>query len=166
MQLNAFFPSLDIGSDPAKIRDWAQAAEDLGYAYIEVPDHVFGATARDGWVPLYGEKESFHETFVTLGFLAAVTKSIGLSSGVLIAPQRQTARNQPVDTTDFPAMRADRGGPKWREKPVDAFQRTSTDKSQGAGQMMRQFLKRAQQFAWYLHAIRRAGQVQKSSINV
>jgi probable F420-dependent oxidoreductase len=90
MQLNAFFPSLDIGTDPAKIRDWAQAAEDLGYAYIEVPDHVFGATARDGWVPLYGEKESFHETFVTLGFLAAVTKSIGLSSGVLIAPQRQT----------------------------------------------------------------------------
>src|SRR5436189_4059324 len=90
MELNAFFPTLDIGNDPAKIRDWAQAAEDLGYTYIEVPDHVFGATARDGWVPLYGEKESFHETFVTLGFLAAVTKSIGLSSGVLIAPQRQT----------------------------------------------------------------------------
>jgi probable F420-dependent oxidoreductase len=90
MQLNAFFPTLDIGSDPAKIRDWAQAAEDLGYAYIEVPDHVFGATARDGWVPLYSEKDSFHETFVTLGFLAAVTKNIRLSSGVLIAPQRQT----------------------------------------------------------------------------
>src|SRR5262245_63317373 len=67
MQLNAFFPSLDIGNDPAKIRDWAQAAEDLGYAYIEVPDHVFGVTARDGWVPLYNEKASFHETFVTLG---------------------------------------------------------------------------------------------------
>src|SRR5437016_1308965 len=40
MKPNAFFPSLDIGTDPAKIRDWAQAAEDLGYAYIEVPDHV------------------------------------------------------------------------------------------------------------------------------
>src|SRR5215475_10934636 len=90
MQLNAFFPTLDIGSDPAKIRDWAQAAEDLGYAYIEVPDHVFGATARAGWVPLYNEKASFHETFVTLGFLAAVTKTIRLSTGVLIAPQRQT----------------------------------------------------------------------------
>jgi probable F420-dependent oxidoreductase len=90
MQLNAFFPTLDIGNDPAKIRDWAQAAEDLGYAYIEVPDHVFGATARDGWVPLYNEKDSFHETFVTLGFLSAVTKNIKLSSGVLIAPQRQT----------------------------------------------------------------------------
>jgi probable F420-dependent oxidoreductase len=90
MQLNAMFPTRDIGTDPAKIRDWAQAAEDLGYAYIEVPDHVFGATARAGWTPLYNEKDPFHETFVTLGFLAAVTKRIRLSSGVLIAPQRQT----------------------------------------------------------------------------
>ena len=90
MRLNAFFPSLDIGTDPAKIRDWAQAAEDLGYAHIEVPDHVFGAKARDGWVPLYNEKDAFHETFVTLGFLAAVTKAIELTSGILIAPQRQT----------------------------------------------------------------------------
>src|SRR6516225_7748896 len=90
MRYNAFFPSLDIGTDPAKIRDWAQAAEDLGYASIEVPDHVFGAKPRDGWVPLYNEKDPFHETFVTLGFLAAVTKSIGLSTGILIAPQRQT----------------------------------------------------------------------------
>jgi probable F420-dependent oxidoreductase len=90
MQLNAMFPTRDVGNDPAKIRDWAQAAEDLGYACIEVPDHVFGATARDGWTPLYDEKDPFHETFVTLGFLAAVTKRIRLSSGVLIAPQRQT----------------------------------------------------------------------------
>ena len=90
MQLNAFFPTRDIGTDPAKIRDWAQAAQDLGYAYIEVPDHVFGATARDGWTPLYSDKDAFHETFVTLGFLAAVTDKIKLSSGVLIAPQRQT----------------------------------------------------------------------------
>jgi probable F420-dependent oxidoreductase len=90
MRLNAFFPTRDIGSDPAKIRDWAQAAEDLGYATIEVPDHVFGATARDGWTPLYNEQDPFHETFVTLGFLAAVTTTIRLSSGVLILPQRQT----------------------------------------------------------------------------
>jgi probable F420-dependent oxidoreductase len=41
-------------------------------------------------VPLYNEKDPFHETFVTLGFLAAATKTIGLSTGILIAPQRQT----------------------------------------------------------------------------
>jgi probable F420-dependent oxidoreductase len=90
MQLSAFFPTRDIGSDPAKIRDWAQAAEDLGYQHIEVPDHVFGAAARDGWKPLYNEKDAFHETFTTLAYLAAVTKRIGLASGVLILPQRQT----------------------------------------------------------------------------
>ena len=90
MQLNAMFPTRDIGGDPSRVRDWAQAAEDLGYAYIEVPDHVFGATAREGWTPLYNERDPFHETFVMLGFLAAVTTKIRLSSGILIAPQRQT----------------------------------------------------------------------------
>jgi probable F420-dependent oxidoreductase len=90
MRLSAFFPTRDIGSDPVKIRDWAQAAEDLGYLYIEVPDHVFGATARDGWTPLYNETDPFHETFTTLAFLAAATKTIKLSSGILILPQRQT----------------------------------------------------------------------------
>src|SRR6516164_9787210 len=97
MRPNAFFPSLDIGTDPAKIRDWAQAAEDLGYAYIEVPDHVFGAKGRDGWVSLYNEKVPFHETFVTLGFLAAVTKTIGLSTGILIAPQTSNRRHRAVE---------------------------------------------------------------------
>ncbi len=90
MQLNAIFPTRDIGNDPAKIRDWAQAAEALGFAYIEVPDHVFGAAARGDWTPNYNESDPFHETFVTLGFLAGVTQRIGLSSGVLISPQRQT----------------------------------------------------------------------------
>jgi probable F420-dependent oxidoreductase len=90
MKLNAQFPTRDIGNDPAKIRDWAQAAEALGYHTIEVADHVFGAAARGDWKPVYDEKDPFHETFVTIGFLAAVTKSIRLSSGVLILPQRQT----------------------------------------------------------------------------
>ena len=90
VQISAWFPTRDIGTDPVRIRDWAQAAEELGYDHIEVPDHVFGATARDGWSPRYNEQDPFHETFVTLGFLAGVTTTIGLASGVLILPQRQT----------------------------------------------------------------------------
>jgi probable F420-dependent oxidoreductase len=90
MELSAFFPTRDIGRDPAKIRDWAQAAEDLGYAHIEVADHVFGARAREGWTPIYNETDPFHETFTTLAFIAALTKRIKLASGVLILPQRQT----------------------------------------------------------------------------
>ena len=90
MQLNALFPTRDIGTDPAKIRDWAQAAEDLGYHCVEVADHVFGAAPRGDWNPLYSEKDPFHETFTTMAFLAAVTKTVQLCSGVLILPQRQT----------------------------------------------------------------------------
>ena len=90
MLLNALFPTRDIGTDPAKIRDWAQAAEGLGYHCIEVADHVFGAAPRGDWKPIYSEHDPFHETFTTMAFIAAVTKTIKLCSGVLILPQRQT----------------------------------------------------------------------------
>ena len=65
MRLNAWFPSVQIGNDPKAIRDWAQAAEDLGYEYIEVPDHVFGATARNGWTPRYDAVSYTHLTLPT-----------------------------------------------------------------------------------------------------
>src|SRR5258706_5908177 len=90
MLLNALFPTRDIGTDPAKIRDWAQAAEDLGFDGIEVADHVFGAAPRGDWKPTYSEHDPFHETFTTMAFIAAVTKKVELCSGVLILPQRQT----------------------------------------------------------------------------
>src|SRR5262249_54289074 len=89
MLLNALFPTRDIGTDPAKIRDWAQAAEELGFDGIEVADHVFGAAPRGDWKPVYSEHDPFHETFTTMAFLAAVTKKVELASGVLILPQRQ-----------------------------------------------------------------------------
>src|SRR5690348_2239357 len=90
MRLNALFPTRDIGTDPAKIRDWAQAAEDLGFDGVEVADHVFGAAPRGDWKPTYSEHDPFHETFTTMAFIAAVTKKVELVSGVLILPQRQT----------------------------------------------------------------------------
>jgi probable F420-dependent oxidoreductase len=90
MLLNALFPTRDIGTDPAKIRDWAQAAEALGFHCIEVADHVFGAAPRGDWKPVYSEHDPFHETFTTMAFIAAVTKKVQLCSGVLILPQRQT----------------------------------------------------------------------------
>jgi probable F420-dependent oxidoreductase len=90
MLLNALFPTRDIGTDPAKIRDWSQAAEDLGFHGIEVADHVFGAAPRGDWKPTYSEHDPFHETFTTMAYIAAVTKKVELVSGVLILPQRQT----------------------------------------------------------------------------
>ena len=43
IQLGAFFPTRDMPADRLAIRDWAQAAEGLGFDYIEVSDHVLGA---------------------------------------------------------------------------------------------------------------------------
>ncbi len=94
MKFGAIFPTPEIGTDPCAIRDWAQAAEDLGYSHITIYDHVLGAVHAGRQEPLLGpytENDQFHEAFVTLGFLAGVTTSIGLGTGVLVLPQRQTA---------------------------------------------------------------------------
>jgi probable F420-dependent oxidoreductase len=41
--------------------------------------------------PIYDHTNPFYEPFVAMGFLAGVTSRILLTSGVMIAPQRQTA---------------------------------------------------------------------------
>ena len=43
MRLGATFPQTEIGSDPAAVRDFAQAAEGVGYDYLLAYDHVLGA---------------------------------------------------------------------------------------------------------------------------
>jgi len=92
MRIGVIFPQVEIGSDPTAIRDYAQAAEVLGYDYILAFDHVLGANAasRPGWHGSYQHTDMFHEPFVLFGYLAGVTKSIELATGVLILPQRQT----------------------------------------------------------------------------
>ena len=40
IQLGASLPVGDIGTGPAVLRDYAQAAEGLGYDYLVAPDHV------------------------------------------------------------------------------------------------------------------------------
>ncbi len=94
LKLGAIFPTTEIGSDPAAVRDWAQAAEALGYEHVIVYDHVLGAV-HEGREPVllgpYTERDAFHEPFVLLAYLAAVTERLALTTGVLILPQRQTA---------------------------------------------------------------------------
>jgi probable F420-dependent oxidoreductase len=94
MQIGVVFPQSEIGSDPVVIRDFAQAAEELGYSHIVAYDHVLGAV-HEGREPRltgpYTEETVFHEPFVLFGYLAAATTRIGLVTGVIILPQRQTA---------------------------------------------------------------------------
>ena len=94
MKFGAIFPSCEIGSDPIVIRDWAQAAEALGYSHIITYDHVLGVVHTDRETPVlspYTERDPFHEPFVLLAYLAGVTSTIELMTGVLVLPQRQTA---------------------------------------------------------------------------
>lgn len=93
MDLGAVFPTTQIGTDPAVIRDFAQTAEGLGYRRLLVYDHVLGAVHADRTPPLtgpYTERDPFHEPLVLLGFLAACTRTLELEVGVLALPQRQT----------------------------------------------------------------------------
>ncbi len=92
MKLGAVFPQTEFGNDPVAIRDYAQAAEGMGFEHIIVFDHVVGANAasRPNWRGPYTHNSPFHEPFVLFGYLAGVTESIGLVTAVIILPQRQT----------------------------------------------------------------------------
>ena len=92
MKFGVIFPQTEIGPDPSAVRDFAQAAEALGYDHIIPYDHVVGANlaSRPGWNAPYTYKDMFHEPFVLFGYLAAITNRIGLVAGVIILPQRQT----------------------------------------------------------------------------
>ena len=92
MQIGVVFPQTEIGGDPAVVRAYAVAAEELGYRHLLVYDHVLGAdpAVHAGWDGPYDVTTTFHEPFVLFGFLAAIT-SLELVTGVVILPQRQTA---------------------------------------------------------------------------
>ena len=92
-KLGAIFPQTEIGNDTGAIREYAQASESLGYDFILAFDHVLGANAEthtDLTGP-YRHYDAFHEPFVLFGYLAAVTNSVELATGIIILPQRQTA---------------------------------------------------------------------------
>ncbi|HEU0154749.1 MAG TPA: LLM class F420-dependent oxidoreductase [Stellaceae bacterium] len=90
MQLGTLLPLGDIGGDPAVMQEYARAAEEIGYDFLEAPDHVLGVNtaSRPGWDRNTSE-DLFHDPFVLFGYLAGCTKNLGFSTGVLILAQRQ-----------------------------------------------------------------------------
>ena len=92
MKFGVVYPQTELGRDPIVVRDFAQAAEEMGYTHLLVYDHVMGADPEGypGWDGPYTHKDLFHEPFVLFGYLAGVTQSIELVTGVLVLGQRQT----------------------------------------------------------------------------
>ena len=92
MKLGVVYPQTELGPDPATLREYAQAVEEMGYAHLVVFDHVVGAdpAQHEGFRGPYTQKSLFHEPFVMFGYLAAVTKRLELVTSIIILPQRQT----------------------------------------------------------------------------
>ena len=84
-------PQTEIGADAGAVRAYGQRVEELGFSHVLAYDHVVGADPRvhPDWNGPYDLDSTFHEPLVTFGYLAAVTTSLELVTGVIILPQRQ-----------------------------------------------------------------------------
>lgn len=94
MKIGAVYPQIELGGDPAAVRRFGTAMEELGFDHIVAYDHVLGAVHENRVPPLtgpYTEHDPFHDPLVMFAYLAAITERIELITGVLILPQRQTA---------------------------------------------------------------------------
>lgn len=93
MQIGVVYPQNEFPCDPVLIREFAQTAEDLGYTHILAYDHVLGADP-EGYAPWRGPytyQDPFMEPFSLFSYIAAATKRLGLVTGIVILPQRETA---------------------------------------------------------------------------
>ncbi len=92
MQIGVVFPQTEIGADAAAVRRYGERVTELGYQHLLAYDHVLGAdpAVHQGWRGPYDVRTTFHEPLVMFGFLAASTP-LELVTGIIIAPQRQTA---------------------------------------------------------------------------
>jgi probable F420-dependent oxidoreductase len=93
MRIGTTFLQSDLELDPIAMKDYVQAVEQMGFDHMLTYDHVLGASAehRPGWNEFHSADDRFHEVFVMLGYLAAVTTKIEFATGILCLPQRQTA---------------------------------------------------------------------------
>jgi probable F420-dependent oxidoreductase len=93
MKFGVVFPQIEFGHDPRAIRDYAQAAQALGFSHILAYDHVLGANPNrpGGWQGPYTYENPFLDPFVLFSFMAGITRTIEFVTGILILPQRETA---------------------------------------------------------------------------
>ena len=79
MRVGVSLPVRELGNDMGAIRAFAQAADDIGYTHLRVPDQVL----RPG-------SGALHEPMMLLAYVAAVTERIELVPSVIVTPARQT----------------------------------------------------------------------------
>ncbi len=92
MQLAVSLPREELGLDAARLRDFVQGVEALGYTQVHTGEHVLGADPknRPGWSFPYTHQSFWHEPLTFMAFVAACTQRVELVSSILILPMRQT----------------------------------------------------------------------------
>ena len=79
MRFGISLPVRELGDDIVAIKEFAQAAEELGFTHLRVPDQVIRA-----------DSGALHEPHTVMTFVAAVTSKIELVPSVIILPARPT----------------------------------------------------------------------------
>ena len=91
MRVGVVYPQTELGGDAGAVRAYDRRVEELGYTHVPAYDHVVGADPEvyTDWNGPYDINTTFHEPMVMFGYLAAITTSLELVTGVIILPQRQ-----------------------------------------------------------------------------
>jgi alkanesulfonate monooxygenase SsuD/methylene tetrahydromethanopterin reductase-like flavin-dependent oxidoreductase (luciferase family) len=83
IKLGTNLPEHLIATEPAALKDFLQAIEEMGYGYITVGDHVLGAdvSVRPDWKPFFGQAPlydhhmSWHEPMASCRAAAPASSS-------------------------------------------------------------------------------------------
>lgn len=79
MKIGISLPVREMADDLLAIRDFAQAAEELGLTHLRVPDQIFRKSSGH-----------LHEPMMLLSYIAGITSRIELVPSVIVLPARQT----------------------------------------------------------------------------
>jgi probable F420-dependent oxidoreductase len=125
VKISVDFPSIAFREGPAKVAELAKAIETIGYDDLAVFDHVvMGYPTDTRAAPIYPSQMPILEALVLLGFAAAVTQRVTLSTEVLVLPQRPAvlvARQvSTLDTLSGGRMRLG-VGVGWQEAEYEAL---------------------------------------------
>lgn len=132
MKLAVEFPSVAFREGPQRVVDLARAIEEIGYDELAVFDHVVMGFPTEGRAaPRYPSTMPVLEALVLLGFAAAVTSRVSLSTEVLVLPQRQPVlvakQVSTIDTLSAGRMRLG-VGVGWQECEFDVLQMGWSDR--------------------------------------
>lgn len=141
MKLTVDFPSVAFREGPAKVLELGRALEEIGYDEIAVFDHVvMGYPTEDRKGPRYPPEMPILEAIVLMAQLAAVTDTIGLSTEVLVLPQRQPVlvakQISTIDTLSGGRVRLG-VGVGWQESEYDALEESFSNRGRRMDEAIR-----------------------------